>query len=208
MAEDFRRARGGGRRTVGRSLEGAGETASGEASASHRRPSRLKSKSSQTMAVAQAQGTDPLTGRSQVAWPRRGGGMTSEDNRSTHTPEEPHGIQPMTRRRFLEVAGITGAAVGAGAGLSGVLSACGSSSPSAEQQWQRRHRAHHQGRHGLAGHRPAGRLRRGRQLLRHPLEAGHQARASRRPTALRIRSRSSSGTHSPTPTAPRPWPAT
>ncbi len=56
--------------------------------------------------------------------------MTSEDNRSTHTPEEPHGIQPMTRRRFLEVAGITGAAVGAGAGLSGVLSACGSSSPS------------------------------------------------------------------------------
>ncbi len=59
--------------------------------------------------------------------------MTSEDDRSTRAPDDkgPHGIQPMTRRRFLEVAGITGAAVGVGGGIGSLLSACGSSSPSA-----------------------------------------------------------------------------
>lgn len=59
--------------------------------------------------------------------------MTSHDNKPTQVPgnQEPHPIQPMTRRRFIEVAGIAGAAVGLGGGLSGVLAACGSgSSPS------------------------------------------------------------------------------
>jgi branched-chain amino acid transport system substrate-binding protein len=58
--------------------------------------------------------------------------MASEDNRSTHSPEdkESHLTSPMTRRRFLEVAGISGAALGIGGGLGSVLSACGSGSSS------------------------------------------------------------------------------
>ena len=55
--------------------------------------------------------------------------MASADDSSTHTPgtETPGGIQPMTRRRFLEVAGLTGAAIGVSGGVGSLLSACGSS---------------------------------------------------------------------------------
>ena len=56
--------------------------------------------------------------------------MASADDRSAHTPatDTPLGSKPMTRRRFLEVAGLTGAAIGASGGIGGLLSACGSSS--------------------------------------------------------------------------------
>jgi branched-chain amino acid transport system substrate-binding protein len=58
--------------------------------------------------------------------------MSSDDNRPSNTPEdrEPHVNEPLTRRGFLKVAGVAGAAVGMSGGLGGVLAACGSSSPS------------------------------------------------------------------------------
>jgi branched-chain amino acid transport system substrate-binding protein len=49
--------------------------------------------------------------------------MSTELDRSDKRNDERHGV---SRREFLKIAGVAGAAVGAGAGLGGILTACGS----------------------------------------------------------------------------------
>lgn len=49
----------------------------------------------------------------------------SEESKKVASDEEPMTTRPVSRRQFLKLAGLAGAAIGLGAGLGGVLAACG-----------------------------------------------------------------------------------
>ena len=126
--------------------------------------------------------------------------MSSEsDQMSPATTDGLAGRGKVSRRDFLKIGALTGAALGVGGGLTGALAACGSDSGSTAAAARRRPRD--QGGLRDAAHRPA-------RLLRHP-DAWCVKQwkppwpaASSAATARSTPSRSSSRTRSLTPTAP------